>query len=120
MEGPGHDTYRRVTPCRVAVVDAAGPLDGSQSSSQFGGGLAGEGEHDHVPRIGEAGEASMSDPSGQHAGLARSGSGDHRQERGGGDHGLTLGAVETEEQFVVLGLAHRPIVGLADRRVGGK
>ena len=109
----GHDGLRAAVGVGPAVledaehhrVERAGldPLTDSrpvEAAAQFTGGLAGEGEHQRVPRFGGTGEDAVGDAACEHPGLARSGAGDDGNQAGFGGDGPTLIGVEVVEQRI--------------------
>ena len=81
---------------------ALGHAERTEAVGELGGGLAGEGDGEHVGGVGAAGADPPGDTPGEHTGLARARAGDDRQRQGVAHHRPTLLLVEAVEQLVVL------------------
>ena len=93
MEGAGGD--------RLPDTEAA------EARTQLAGGLAGEGDREHVGGIDESLARLPRDAPGEHAGLARAGAGEDRQRRGAAGDRVALRCVETVEERVHRGTVPR-------------
>ena len=86
MEGAGGD--------RSAHAEAA------EAGAQLAGGLAGEGDREHVRGIDQPLARLPRDAPGEHAGLARARAGEDRERRGAAGDRVALRGIETVEERV--------------------
>ncbi len=74
--------------------------EGAEAGVELAGGLAGEGDREHVAGVGVAGEAAVRDPAGEHPGLARAGAGEDGERVGRAGDGGALVRVEAVEELL--------------------